>query len=537
LLQDITERKRAESVSLARLRLLEYAATHSLNEVLVATLDELEALTGSQIAFYHFLEADQRTLIMQAWSTRTRRDVCKVESEARRDSQDEASMWMECVRQRRPVIHNDYAALPHKKVLPPGHAPVSRILVAPIFRQAKIVALVGVGNKPRDYDRSDVDLVTHFADLAWDIAERKRVEKALRQSEERLRHVLDGLGPHMFVGLMDQQGTVLLANRSALAAAGLVPDDVQGRPVADTYWWSYSQEVQARLRDAVARVAQGESVRYDEQIRAAEGRLIWIDFSIQPLRDETGRICFLIPSAQVITERKLAEQQLRANREQLAALSRQLFAVQENERRHLARELHDEIGQVMTMISVNLKAVQESAAPVSWPRLDEVIVLVDRLIQQLRDLSLDLRPALLDDFGLDATLRWYVERLRARASFQVDLNSQSMGSEVPTEVRNACFRVAQEALTNVVRHGRARQVRVELFEGEEEVVLTVQDDGVGFDVAAARARAVQGGSVGVLGMQERVELLGGQFTLRSAPGEGTTIQARFIWSADSEESG
>jgi signal transduction histidine kinase len=119
----------------------------------------------------------------------------------------------------------------------------------------------------------------------------------------------------------------------------------------------------------------------------------------------------------------------------------------------------------------------------------------------VRDLSLDLRPALLHDIGLAATLRWYVNRLTARAGFQVDLSTPSMGSEVPTEVRNACFRVAQEALTNVVRHGQARQVRVVLFQGEEEVALTVQDDGVGFDVAAARARAVQGESVGLLGMR------------------------------------
>ena len=149
-----------------------------------------------------------------------------------------------------------------------------------------------------------------------DVDELKRAESTLRKSEERLRLVLDGLGPHMFVGLMDLRGILLLANRPALEAAALRVEDVLGKPFEETYWWAYSEAVQRRLRASINRAAQGEPVRYDAQVRAAEGQLIWIDFSVYPLRDETGQITFLVPSANVINERKQTEEALRESQRQ-----------------------------------------------------------------------------------------------------------------------------------------------------------------------------------------------------------------------------
>lgn len=155
--------------------------------------------------------------------------------------------------------------------------------------------------------------VARVRGIVQDITERKRAESALRQSEQQLRSVLDGLGPHMFVGLMDTHGVLLMANRPARAVVSLSDDEVIGRPFELTYWWSYSDDVVSRLKAAVQRAVQGEAVRYDEQIRVAEGQLIWIDFSIHPLRDEAGTVVSLIPSAIVITERKQAEAALRSS--------------------------------------------------------------------------------------------------------------------------------------------------------------------------------------------------------------------------------
>jgi len=156
---DITERKQTENVMSARFRLVEYSVLHSLDELLQATLDEVEVLTDSSIGFCHFLEADEKTLRLQTWSTRTLREMCTAEGKGHRYDIDEAGVWVDCIHERRPVIHNDYSALPHRKGMPGGHAEVIRELVVPVFRGNRIVAILGVGNKPVDYDASD----THSA--------------------------------------------------------------------------------------------------------------------------------------------------------------------------------------------------------------------------------------------------------------------------------------------------------------------------------------------------------------------------------------
>jgi len=177
--EDITEQKRTRDIRAARMRLMEFAAEHSMNELLTATLDEVGNLTESPIGFYHFLEADQKTLSLQTWSTRTQREYCKAEGAGRHYNVDDAGIWVEAVHLRRPVIHNDYARQENKRGLPPGHAALLREMVVPVFRKGLIVAILGVGNKPTPYTDEDMQAVSLLADLAWDFAESKRLEAEL----------------------------------------------------------------------------------------------------------------------------------------------------------------------------------------------------------------------------------------------------------------------------------------------------------------------------------------------------------------------
>lgn len=190
-IRDIGERKKAENLVRARLRLVDFAASHTLAELLQKTLDEVCAFTDSPIGFYHFVDPDQVTLSLQAWSTRTLQEFCTASGESLHYPLDQAGVWADCVRLKRPIIHNDYAALPNRKGLPQGHALVKRELVVPILREHKIVAVLGIGNKEEDYSNKDIDFVSYFADVAWEITQRKRTEETLAQERFRLQKALD----------------------------------------------------------------------------------------------------------------------------------------------------------------------------------------------------------------------------------------------------------------------------------------------------------------------------------------------------------
>ncbi|MCF8367078.1 MAG: PAS domain S-box protein, partial [Bacteroidales bacterium] len=170
--RDITQRKQSEKILEARLRLTEFSQNHSRDEVQQKLLDELEILTSSQIGFFHAVAADQKTLTLQSWSTNTKKNMCTAESNNQHTGIDKAGVWVDCIRQRKAVIHNDYLNLEHRQGLPDGHAPLIRELVVPVFRNELIVATVGVGNKPANYTEKDIEVVTLLADMAWDITER-----------------------------------------------------------------------------------------------------------------------------------------------------------------------------------------------------------------------------------------------------------------------------------------------------------------------------------------------------------------------------
>jgi two-component system, cell cycle sensor histidine kinase and response regulator CckA len=184
---DVTSSKRSETLTASRLHLAEFAMKHSLDELLEETLNEAERMTGSSIGFYHFVEKDQINLSLQNWSTRTKAEFCRAEGKGLHYPINQAGVWVDCVHQRRPVIHNDYASLPNKRGMPPGHAAVSRELVVPILRGEIVRAILGVGNRPVNYNEQDVGMVAGLADIAWEIAERKLAEDALRESETSLK--------------------------------------------------------------------------------------------------------------------------------------------------------------------------------------------------------------------------------------------------------------------------------------------------------------------------------------------------------------
>ena len=249
--------------------------------------------------------------------------------------------------------------------------------------------------------------------------------------------------------------------------------------------------------------------------------------SVAPIRNEEGLIVGAVMVNEDVTDRKQAEKKVREANDQLRFLSRQLFHVQEEERRHLARELHDEIGQTLTAAKINLKIIAPDVPAKVTGRLDDSIQLLDRLLRQVRELSLDLRPPLLDELGLVPTLRWLVDQQAQRAGLRVTFTANVDGLEIDPDVQTACFRVAQEAITNIIRHSGAKNVAVEVRCEAERLTLSVRDDGAGFDPAVIQQRTTQDFTLGLVSMKERALLVRGGFEVHSAPGQGTEIRAWF----------
>jgi PAS domain S-box-containing protein len=187
---DITERKKTESILKVRVRLLEYSTLHTFDELLVKTLDEICEITESPIGFYHFVDLDQKTLSLQAWSTRTTEEFCTAAGKGSHYDIEKAGVWVDAIRARRPVIHNNYASLPHRKGMPEGHAAVTRELVVPVMRAGLVVSVLGVGNKAQDYTEYDVDTVSTLAGIGWEIAEYKMAQESIKAYSEKLQEMV-----------------------------------------------------------------------------------------------------------------------------------------------------------------------------------------------------------------------------------------------------------------------------------------------------------------------------------------------------------
>jgi len=236
-----------------------------------------------------------------------------------------------------------------------------------------------------------------------------------------------------------------------------------------------------------------------------------------------------------ITERLRTQQTLeRLNRElevsheRLRALSRRLFEVQEEERKRLARDLHDDVGQALTALKIQVESIARPGNELTArSRIDEIVDTVQHTLERVRQISLSLRPPQLDDLGLAAALRSHLDRQARVAGLHAHFEAEDAPQELAPDAETACFRVAQEAINNVLRHARARNLWVRLFTAGGRLAISVRDDGRGFDLDSVRARAANGASLGLVGMEERMALAGGSFELRSAPGQGTVLLATF----------
>jgi PAS domain S-box-containing protein len=337
----------------------------------------------------------------------------------------------------------------------------------------------------------------------------------------------------VFVERMNEGAAVLSSDHTVLHCNGRFArflggrlQSVIGSSMLDLVWPDDHPKLSALLQRAAQRNCRGEI-----RLQSRKGAPLPVHLSLNPLRLNSTRAVCLIASD--LSEMKRAEQALRASSEQFRNLAAHLLSVREEERARISREVHDELGQSLTAVKMDLAWLAGRLPPRNGAMLKRIRAtgqLADSIIQSIRRISTELRPAVLD-LGLAAAVEWQVQEFQARSGVQCTVRLL-IREVVTSNVSTAMFRIFQETLTNVGRHAKATRVEVVLQKQQDRLVLLIHDNGRGFDQADPSLSK----SLGLLGMRERAAVLGGQVDISSAPRKGTTVAA-WIPLSSPDESG
>lgn len=351
-----------------------------------------------------------------------------------------------------------------------------------------------------------------------DVSERVRAEAERQKLASAVEQTDAG------VMIVNRQGVIEFVNAALERIAGHSRQDLLGQTPSALQSGAHSKEFYARLWGTITAGKTFHSVFTD---RTKEGKHIHVDQTISPIQDAQGNVTHFVSVWKDITEQVQAEEerkrlfeQVSVGRERLQTLSRRLVEVQEAERRHIALELHDEIGQTLTGLRLSLELPARLPVEAATARLAQARTMVEELLRYVENLALDLRSAMLDDLGLLSALLWHFERYSTRTGVRVNCKHTGLDRRFPPEIETAAFRIVQEALTNTARHAGVDDVTVRLWATPETLGLQVEDGGSGFDPEAVLSA---GATSGLYGMRERALLSGGHFEIESEPGNGTRL--------------
>ena len=411
---------------------------------------------------------------------------------------------------REELIGMDFRRVTHPADLPGQLARIERMLAGEILHVQTSFTL----------ERDALARPERIVVLVQQVGDARPAEQALRESEQRFRLAFD----HAPIGmtLVAPDGRFLKVNRALC--------EMLGYPEHERLNMTYQLITHHEDLDAdvelASRVLTGDIERYTMEKRYFHklGHVVWILLHVSLVKDEQGEPLYFVAQIKDVTDRKRADaererllDEVTTARGRLEVLSRRLVRLQEEERRTISRELHDEVGQILTGLKLTIETAARPGSAVDLPRLQS---LTEQLLARVKGLSLGLRPPMLDDLGLVATLLWHFEQYRTQTAIEVLFHHRGMIQRLPAETEITAFRLIQEALTNVARHACVKDVTVELWAEEHVLRLRVEDQGRGFDPAAVSVH-----SSGLTGMRERASLVGGSLSLESRPGGGTRLVA------------
>ena len=365
-------------------------------------------------------------------------------------------------------------------------------------------------------EQRTAELVAANAFLRNEIAQRERANEALRESEEYSKLMVAGVKDYA-IFMLDTQGYIATWNEGAARLQGYQPQEVIGQYHSVCF---IAEDIgEGKPEQALeAAVALG---RYEDEcwIVRKDGSRFWANIIITALRDDEGNLRGFVDITRDITERKRIE----SERKQLL---KRLVTTQEEEQRRLSRELHDQMGQSVAALLLGLKSLSDSGQLKSTEirHLQKLQELTNQLAHDVHHLASSLRPTALDDLGLHTALSNHVEEWSERTGIRADFHSNGLIQQrLPQQIETTLYRIVQEALTNVLKHASAQNVSIIVEHRGSRVMAIVEDDGSGFDVEVTMDKPVSERRLGLMGMKERVSLVGGTLDIESTPSAGTTV--------------
>ncbi len=577
--REVAERKRAEdalrkSEQEVRLsnRIAEIFLTsphaETYGEVLEVVLKAMESKFGT---FAYINEKGERVVPSM---TRGIWDKCEVSGKTivfPRETWGD-NLWAKSIIQKRAIASNG----PFK--VPVGHIPITRALAVPIIHQGEAIGNFMVGNKATDYDETDVELLQKIAartapilharlqadrqkrkrqeaekglqkardqlelrvqertaelektvdTLEKEIKSRKQVEKELSEAEERYRTVADftydweyWLGP-------EKEWRYI--SPSCERITGYKPEQLSAKEYLELMHIVHPDDRETFRTHIDEEFKSSTASHLDFRIISGAGQTLWIDHTCQPVYSSDGEWLGRRASNRDITNRKKTEAAFRESQEQLRRLSSQLIEVQESERKRISRELHDSTGQSLATVKFGVESalhkILHGAIEEGIASLETLIPVIQMASDEVRRIHTDLRPPLVDDLGIISTISWFCREFqKVHGGIRIEQQAHMEEKDIPEPLRIVMFRILQEALNNVAKHGKADLVRIAVKRREGQIDMVVEDNGHGFDVQESHAERNGTRGIGLTSMRERVELSGGSFLIESWKGLGTTLRA------------
>lgn len=557
---DITDKILTQRKEQIRSKLVEYSLDNTLENLLKHALDLIEQIAESPISFYNILSSDEKTFKLSQYSSATLGKFCSAESVQPHYPVDKAGVWADCIRERKTIVHNDYESLENKKGLPEGHAKVDRELVAPVFRDGKIMAIIGIGNKATPYSKEDIELVEYLGDITWDIVDRKQTQEKLTQSEEKYRLLTESASDVIWV-LNINKNKFTYISPSVKELRGITAEEAIQQTLEEAVHEKHFKQINSLLEQKIPEFIKNpnipENTIFEIQQPHKNGEFIWVETSTKVRFNKQGEI-EIVGISRNIEERKRMEMELISAKEQAEAASKAKSEFLANMSHEIRTPLNGVIGFTDLLIRTPLNETQKLYAENINVSGQSLLGIISDILDfsKIEAGKMELNPIKFDLIKLIEETIDIIKFHATKKGIELLLN---ISNKTPRFIIADPIRLKQvliNLLGNGIKFTENGEVElsvsfVESNKKEGLVKFSIRDTGIGIadseknrlfkafsQADTSTTRKYGGTGLGLIISNILVEYMGGKIDFTSSPGIGSefffSIKSDYFYEASKE---